>query len=120
MYIDFWGVDCGPCLFEIEKYVPKLHEAYDNDVVFLNICVDSNEKEWKEGITKNKVAGINLLAEGWDKNPVAKSYNISSIPHYVIINKNGTIENKNASPPSELIRNLKNNELNTTIKKPTD
>lgn len=101
VYIDFWGVYCGPCIYDIENYVPKLHEKYkDRDIVFLNICVDVKQDEWLKGLKKYKLDGINLIAEGWVKNPVCKAYNINGIPHYVLINKDGTIANNNASDPS--------------------
>ena len=63
VYIDFWSVDCGPCIYDIEKYSHKLHEAYKGkDIVFVSICVDENEKQWKDALEKYKMKGsINLI-----------------------------------------------------------
>lgn len=116
VYIDFWGVDCGPCIMEIEDYTPKLHEKYTKDVVFLNICIDSNEKKWKSALKKHKVGGINLIAEGWDKHPVSQAYNVSGIPHYVLINKDGTIASANAPRPSDLLNTHSKNPLEIALK----
>lgn len=97
VYIDFWGVGCGPCIYDIKNYVPKLHEHYKNkEVVFINICVDSKDKEWKKALEKYKLDGVNLVAEGWSNHPVCKAYNISGIPHYILIDKNGKIVDNNA------------------------
>jgi peroxiredoxin len=102
VYIDFWGVYCGPCIYDITNNVPALHEKYkDKNIVFINICVDANEKEWKESLKKLNLHGINLLAEGWTKNPVNKAYNITAIPHYYLIDGEGKIVNNNAENPNK-------------------
>jgi peroxiredoxin len=109
VYLDFWGVSCGPCINDIRNYVPKLHEKYHNkDIVFVNICVDADEAAWKKAMANLKLDGVNLIAEGWTSHPVCGAYNINSIPHYVLIDKDGKFKNYNASGPRSLIRNEKN------------
>jgi peroxiredoxin len=103
LFIDFWGVGCGPCIYDIKKHVPQLHEHYKGrDVVFISICVDSKENEWKEALTQYKLDGVNLIAEGWGDHPVCKAYNIDGIPHYVLIDKTGKISDNNAPRASDL------------------
>jgi peroxiredoxin len=102
VYIDFWGVGCGPCIYDIKNNVPALHEKYkDKNIVFINICVDANEKDWKDNLKKLNLHGVNLLAEGWTKNPVCKAYNIDAIPHYYLLNNEGKIVNNNSERPGE-------------------
>jgi len=97
VYIDFWGVGCGPCMYDIHNSVPSLHEKYkDKNIIFINICVDSEEKEWKESLQKSNLHGINLIATGWTNNKVCKAYGISAIPHYYLINKEGITINNNS------------------------
>ena len=39
----------------------KLHEKYaGKDIVFINICVDVDEKTWKKTLTEIKLDGVNL------------------------------------------------------------
>ncbi len=118
IYIDFWGVSCGPCIFQFEEFTPKLHAKYrDKGVMFLNVCVDANKKEWKDGIKKNNVKGINLVAEAWSNHPVAKAYNVLAIPHYVIVNRDGTIADNNAARPSDILGNPSKNAIDFAIEK---
>jgi peroxiredoxin len=90
--IDFWGVGCGPCMYNIEHDLPAIHARYkDKNVVFLNVCVDSNTDEWQKCLGRVKVDGVNLLATGWTKNPVCLAYGIDAIPHYYLIDADGKI-----------------------------
>jgi peroxiredoxin len=102
VYIDFWGVGGAPCINEIKNYTATLHQKYeDKGVVFLNICVDSDEKTWKQSMASLKMTGVNVIAEGWTRNPVCQQYNIKGIPHYIMIDANGKIVNNNSPRPSE-------------------
>lgn len=97
VYIDFWGVECPPCIYDIQNHVPQLHERYKNkEVVFINICVDAKEAQWKEALEKYGLNGVNLIAEGWTNHPACKAYNVSGIPHYILVDKNGRIADNNA------------------------
>jgi peroxiredoxin len=117
VYIDFWGVGCGPCIYEIKNHMPKLNQRYENkNIVFISICVDSNESQWKNGLKQYNIHGVNLIAEGWTKNPVCKAYNVTGIPHYVLIDKNGKITNNNAPRPSELDLDSGKNEIDLLLK----
>ncbi|WP_295128367.1 TlpA disulfide reductase family protein [uncultured Chitinophaga sp.] len=102
IYLDFWGVNCGPCIYDIENKVPALHAKYKGkNVLFVNVCVDSNEQEWKKSLKELKLDGINLIAEGWTKHPVCQAYGVNGIPHYVLIDEYGIIIDNNAPRAAE-------------------
>lgn len=102
VYIDFWGVNCVPCIDQFENHAKDIHEKYKQDVVFINICVDSDTKTWKTFLKKNKLQGVNLIAEGWTENKVCIDYFVQGIPHYIIIDKDGKIFDNHASSYGEL------------------
>ena len=117
VYIDFWGAGCAPCIYDIKNHVPKLHEHYKNkDVAFLNICVDLKDKEWKEALVKYKLDGVNMIAEGWTDHPVCKAYYVTSIPHYILIDKSGNMANKYAPRASEFNFTSGKNEIDLLLK----
>jgi len=108
VYLDFWGVGCAPCRSDIKNDIPKLHAKYpDKNLVFINICVDVNEKIWKKTLSEIKLDGVNLLA-GWPNSQVSKDYNIIGVPHYMLIDKYGRFADSNAPRPYELIDNHEN------------
>lgn len=117
VYINFWGVSCGPCIYDIKNSVPKLHKQYkDKNVVFINICVDAKEDKWKKALADLQLNGINLIAEGWNNHPVCIAYNISSIPHYVLIDKEGKIADNNAPGPSQFTQGNGKNKIDLLLK----
>lgn len=105
VYIDFWASWCAPCRQEMQHGAPKLHAKFkDNkDVVFLYVSLDSKVDAWKKAINDDKIVGVHLLSQavsGVDT-PIAKAFNISGIPRYVIIDKEGKIFDNDAPRPSE-------------------
>jgi len=118
IYIDFWGIYCAPCIDEIQNYSPKIQEKYkDKDIVFINICVDTKvEEDWKNKIKDLGFKGTHLIAKGWTNNQVCKDYNISGIPHYVLIDKEGKIISSNAARPSFISRGIGRDPIEIALK----
>lgn len=110
VFIDFWGIYCAPCIYQIKNYTPKLLEKYKNkDIVFLNICVDPKvDEDWKAKVKELNLEGVNLISKGWTNSQVCKDYNISGIPAYVLIDKEGKLINAKMTLPSRLVGNFIN------------
>ncbi len=100
--LDFWGVSCPPCLYDIKNHMPALHERYKNkNLVVLTVCIDTDQPDWKNNLKKLNLPGTNLLAPGGIKNAMVKAYNVDAIPHYFIIDTQGNIVNNSAPRPLE-------------------
>ncbi len=103
VYVDFWASWCSPCRQEMRNGSPKLHEQFkDNkEIVFLYISIDDSEDKWKKAIDEDKIEGVHLLSAGGTNSVVAKAFNISGIPRYMIIGKDGKIADNDATRPSQ-------------------
>lgn len=116
VYLDFWGVYCGPCLSENE-IAPALYTHYaDQDLVFVNICIDVDQNKWHAQLQEERPNVIELYAVGKTRNEYVKSYHVSGIPHYYIIDQEGKIQDNQAPRPSSLLRNLESNALSRLLK----
>ena len=89
--VDFWASWCGPC----RREMPNLVEAYakykNKNFEIVGVSLDENNDSWKEAIRKLNITWPQMSdLKSWNNKGV-QLYAVSSIPHTVLIDKNGTI-----------------------------
>ncbi|WP_405604207.1 TlpA family protein disulfide reductase [Polaribacter sp. Asnod1-A03] len=107
IFIDTWATWCAPCLNHRPK-VLEFAEKYktNDDVAILFVSVDSSKDKWLSFLGKEKKKlGTNLFIENGMRTEFGNSYNIKSIPRYILIGKNGKIINSNIIEPSLSVEN---------------
>ncbi|MFK7946981.1 MAG: TlpA family protein disulfide reductase [Saprospiraceae bacterium] len=103
IYVDFWATWCGPCKKEME-HSKKLKEQFRNeDVVFVYISLDDTKDKdmWQWFVRQNQIEGIHLMAKGGFNSDIAKAYNVTGVPTYYLIDKNGQIASNTPKRPSQ-------------------
>jgi len=84
--INFWFVECKPCVMEMPE-LNKLVEKYKNkDVVFLGFAI--NEKDKIEKFLKNTNYKYNVVPSAQE---TIQTYGVNSFPTHVVIDKNSNI-----------------------------
>lgn len=89
--VDFWASWCGPCRRE-NPHVVKLYNKYkDQGFDILGVSLDGNKERWLQAIEKDGLPWSHVSdLKKWG-NAAAKMYGVRSIPHTVLLDKEGRI-----------------------------
>lgn len=91
VFIDFWAAWCRPCIQEMPNVV-KAYEKYKNkDFEIVGVSLDKDEEKWLQGIEDLKMTWPQMSdLKLWESEAVGL-YAIRSIPHTVLLDKEGKI-----------------------------
>lgn len=99
--IDFWAAWCGPCRKENPNVVRIYNKFHDQGLEIIGVSLDGNrrqndpKKSWLDAIEKDNLVWTQVSNLQYFNDPVARLYNISSIPATFILDKDGKIAYKN-------------------------
>lgn len=103
IYIDVWATWCAPCRAQMPALKKLEKDLHNEDIAFVSISVDVKKdvEKWKNFIDQNELGGTQLMANGDFQSDVTKNYNITGIPHFLLLSGDGTIISANAPKPSD-------------------
>lgn len=109
IYIDFWATWCSPCIHEFPGSRLLYDTFKEQDIAFVYLCNGSTKQSWQNMISTHNLAGDHYLLTSRQYEILSSFFQISGIPHYVLINQNGEIVDKNAKHPAnpDLIEDIK-------------
>jgi len=102
--IDVWASWCIPCIKEIPA-LKTMSEKYVNngETVFISVSVDEFRKDWIEkGLSIPNLENKQFWANGGFESLLAKQYAITSVPRFIIIDRDGLIINIDGPKPSQI------------------
>jgi thiol-disulfide isomerase/thioredoxin len=105
IYIDFWASWCAPCVAEMPysyNLTNKLKKT-NPDIVFIYLSEDEDMAAWKNKASELQLQPNNsfLILKNKAANELYNKYSINSIPHYLIIGKDGKVINTDAPRPDD-------------------
>ena len=99
VYIDVWASWCKPCCKELPK-LKELEERFKGKPIrFVSVSIDNDVTDWKRKVEQEKLEGILLHAE--PGNSFRKDYNVTLIPHFILLDKQGCFINPRMTRPSD-------------------
>lgn len=99
--IDFWAAWCGPCRRENPNVVRIYDQYHDQGLEIIGVSLDGERRQkepkkvWLEAIEKDGLNWHQVSNLKYFNDPVAKLYNIKSIPATYILDAEGKIVAKN-------------------------
>ncbi len=91
LLVDFWASWCGPCRQEMPNLVNAYAKYKSKGFEIVGVSLDQTAEAWKSGIKQLKITWPQMSDLKYWNCEGAKLYAVSSIPHTVLIDKDGTI-----------------------------
>jgi len=89
--VDFWASWCGPCVREIPNVITVYQKYKNKGFEIVGISLDEKKEDWKKATDNLKITWPQFSnLKGWEEDG-AVAYGVNSIPHTVLIDKDGVI-----------------------------
>ena len=89
--VDFWASWCGPSRREMPNLVEAYAQYKNKNFEIVGVSLDQSADSWKEAIEKLNITWPQMSDLKYWNCEGAKLYAVSSIPHTVLIDGDGTI-----------------------------
>ncbi len=100
--VDLWASWCVPCIEEIPAWQALKKNYSSDEIAFLNVSLDRDFLKWRDHIRQFPNDSLsNYLLLHQTSAALVKQIGLSSIPRYLLYDREGNIINLDAPPPSD-------------------
>jgi peroxiredoxin len=94
--IDFWATWCGPCVNELPNIKRVYSQYHDQGFEVVSISLDSDRRRFENFACGQHMRWHHVMQGGGWNTPLAKKYNIRSIPAMYLLDQEGKIISSSA------------------------
>ena len=108
IYMDFWGIGCGPCRKGMLDQRALVEQYKDAPVRFLYICneKDSPREPSEKFLSDNQIQGEHIFLSSDEWNLLTNKFQFNAIPFTLLIDRYGNIVEKNVPPTTAKLDEL--------------
>ena len=89
--LEFWASWCGPCRGEI-PHLKHVYQNYkDKGFEIISVSIDQKNKDWQKAMKEEKMPWIQLNDPQGENGPAIQVYNVTGVPHCILLDKEGKI-----------------------------
>ncbi len=95
--VDFWASWCQPCRVENPNVVEAYQKYHDKGFNIISVSLDrpGDEAAWQNAIEEDRMTWNHISRLKYWNDPIARSYNVTSIPATFLLDDQGIIIDKN-------------------------
>ncbi len=89
--LDFWATWCAPCQNALPHMKKIVRKFQGQSLVVLSVSLDSDERKWREFISKNEMSWPQYMDGGFTGR-MATLFGVKAIPHTFTIDADGVLQ----------------------------
>jgi thiol-disulfide isomerase/thioredoxin len=102
VFLDFWAHWCVPCREDMPALKKLMQENKNTDIVFIKLSIDRDVQPWRKMLlAEDQGREENYLLLNKKIVKMVLNNEISSLPRYMILNKNGKVVHADAPRPTD-------------------
>lgn len=95
LFIDFWGMSCGPCRSGMMSQKTLVKEMKDENVKFIYITTEDQKPSAEKWMGENDIKGEHVYITQNEWKQLETMINFTAIPRGALVNKNGKLIENN-------------------------
>ena len=91
LFLDFWGMSCGPCRSGMMSQKKLVEEMKDEKVKFLYITTEDQKSSAEKWMTENNIKGEHVYITRNEWKQLETMINFTGIPRGALVSKEGKL-----------------------------